>query len=76
MACDPGNIQCDSAGYRYVCQCYTSDGCQYYYDGTCSAYHSAPSQIMTQRVGYIDRMRTLTAKPTWLRSGANTVSKP
>lgn len=38
LACNPGDIQCDGAGYRYVCQCYTTDGCQYYSNGTCSAY--------------------------------------
>ena len=33
-ACDPGDMQC-SNGYRYVCQCWTVDGCNYYSSGVC-----------------------------------------
>jgi hypothetical protein len=36
LACNVGDIQCDAAGYRYVCECWTSEGCNYYPDGVCT----------------------------------------
>ena len=62
LACDVGNIQCDSAGYRYVCQCYTSSGCQYYPDGSCTAYHASPPEIVTRRIGYVERTDGFTSR--------------
>ncbi len=54
-ACNPGDIQCDNAGYRYVCQCWTSEGCQYYPNGSCSAYHSGPQKLHLRKIDYSPR---------------------
>ena len=38
-ACNTGDVYCDN-GYRYECQCYTTEGCRYYQYGRCSAFKS------------------------------------
>ena len=39
FACNTGDVYCDNRGYRWECQCYTTEGCQYYHYGVCSAYY-------------------------------------
>ena len=68
LACDVGDIQCDSAGYRYVCQCYTTDGCQYYYSGSCTADHLAPKPTLLQMIGLHGRSIVPLATPIPQRS--------
>jgi len=51
-ACDVGNIQCDAAGYRYVCECWTSSGCSYYPDGSCTAYRPGEPSAILRKISH------------------------
>ena len=55
-ACNVGDIQCDAAGYRYVCECWTATGCSYTQYGTCSSYHPSERGLGAEPVAYSVRL--------------------
>ena len=64
-ACNVGDIQCEN-GYKSVCKCWTTTGCNYEPDGTCyrdDDRSGAAPHVNLSRSEYVREARLVCASP-------------